>query len=484
MKLKTLVKDEKDLLLKSSHNPEITGLNTHSKSIKPGELYIAFKGSAFDGRDFIHEALKSGAAGVITDLYNPLLDKKFVQVITKNPQVMGQKLALKFYKKAPWLIGITGTNGKTTTAFCIKQLFDLLGFRLGLVGTCMIDTLFSQKEAFLTTPDGVFLSRLIQETQDAGGVGLVTEVSSHALDQNRILGHVFDVTVFTNLTHDHLDYHKTFEAYQEAKLKLFLDNYLPKTKAFALINLDDPYAETIISKTRREVITYSLKNPKADFYLKDLTVTKEVSRGNLIYQKTSYPFKSPLLGDFNASNILAALACASLIEKDVNKILAQLEFIQGAPGRLQKVQSNIYIDYAHTPDGLESVLKTLKQLPFKKLKVLFGCGGDRDKDKRPLMGQIAETWADDLIITSDNPRFEEPAQILDEIKKGLKNPLKARCIVDREEAIFEACRCLEDDTLLLVAGKGHEKFQLVKHEKIPFDEAELIQQAMVKHLSS
>lgn len=472
MKLKSLLKDEKNVQVKSTLNPEVLGISSHSKAIKPGELYVAYKGVSFDGRDFIEEAYRSKALGVITDIYNPLLDKKFIQIITKDPKSLAQNLSLKLYDKVDYLVGVTGTNGKTTVSFCVKQLLDALDKKCGLVGTCIVDTLKKVEDANLTTPCGIALSRYIHETKQAGGSCLVTEVSSHALDQKRIYGHKFDTCIFTNLTHDHLDYHKTFEAYGEAKLKLFLDDYQKKDEGFAVINIDDPFSNVILSQTKRKVLTYSLKNEKSDFFLKDLVFDEQGFTGVLVHHQKNYPISSHLIGEFNAYNILAALITAYIYSGDLKQVIEKLTSIKGAPGRLEKVTNNIYIDYAHTPDGLESLLKSIKKLPFKKIRLVFGCGGDRDKEKRPLMGKIAENYADEIIVTSDNPRHEEPGKIIQDILAGMTQ--KPTIYEDRKEALIKASSDLAQDTVLIIAGKGHEKKQQIGSSCIPFDEKKIL----------
>ena len=481
MRLKDLLKDIKNITLKGSSNPVITGLSAHSKSLKPGELYIAFKGQSFDGRDFINEAVNSKAAGVITDIYNPLLDKKFVQIITKDPKALGSSLALKFYSPLDYLLGVTGTNGKTTVSFCVQSLFNALDIKCGLVGTCHLDNLNSIKQATLTTPDSITLARIISEVKQNKGEALITEVSSHALDQKRVFGHKFQTVIFTNLTHDHLDYHKTMEAYAESKLKLFLDDYMPKNKGYAVINIDDPFSKVILEKTKREVFTYSLHDERADFYLKDtLTHTRGIE-GTLVFKSKHYKLESSLVGLFNASNLLAAIATAYSVCFNIDKIMQHTKAINGAPGRLEKVKDNIFIDYAHTPDGLESVLTSLKKLPFKKIRLLFGCGGDRDKQKRPLMGKIAESFADEIIVTSDNPRTENPESIIQDILEGMSKQ-KHSVFVDRKEAIKNALQDLSDDTLLLIAGKGHEKIQIIGTTSVPFDEKDIINELLLERV--
>lgn len=472
MQLKSLLKDEKDVTIKSHLNPEVLGISSHSKAIKPGELYVAYQGIHFDGRDFIEEAYRAKALGVITDIYNPLLDKKFIQIITKDPKSLSQRLCFKFYNQVDHLIGVTGTNGKTTVSFCVKQLLDALGLKTGLVGTCIVDTLKKVEEANLTTPCGIFLSRYIHETKQALGSCLVTEVSSHALDQKRIFGHKFDTVIFTNLTHDHLDYHKTFEAYGQAKLKLFLAEYQPQQGGYAVINDDDPFSKKIGASTTRQVLSYSLKNEKADFFLKDLTFTLEGFTGTLVHDYKSYPIAAQLIGEFNAYNILAAIVTAYIYTRDLEKVISKLINVHGAPGRLEKITQNIYIDYAHTPDGLESLLQAIKKMPFKKIRLVFGCGGDRDKEKRPFMGKIAQSYADEIIITSDNPRHENPEKIIQDILLGMSQP--PRVYQERKTALFHALEDLDEQTVLIIAGKGHEKKQQIGSQYIPFDDKKIV----------
>jgi UDP-N-acetylmuramoyl-L-alanyl-D-glutamate--2,6-diaminopimelate ligase len=478
MRLKTLLQDVKNITVKGTGSPIITGITTFSKAVKPQELYVAFKGHTFDGRDFIDEAIRAHAAGVITDIYNPLLDKKFIQIITKDPKALGMELSLKFYQKVDALIGVTGTNGKTTTSFLIQQLFNSLGLPCGLVGTCHVDNLVSVQTSSLTTPDGLYLARLIHESKLAGAKALVTEVSSHALDQKRIYGHKFHTVIFTNLTHDHLDYHKTFEAYGESKLKLFLKDYQDRNKGYAVINIDDPFSKTILDSTTRDALTYSLKDHKATLFLNELNMYQEGMQGILNYNQKKYNFSCGLVGEYNASNLLASIGAALVQGVDIETILAQLNKLQGAPGRLEKITNNIYIDYAHTPDGLVSVLSSLKKLPFKKIRIVFGCGGDRDKQKRPIMGKTAIDLADEVIVTSDNPRTESPESIIRDILEGMSDKQKVKVIVDRKEALQKACEALEDDTLLLVAGKGHEKTQTIGHVAIPFDERSILEKCL------
>jgi UDP-N-acetylmuramoyl-L-alanyl-D-glutamate--2,6-diaminopimelate ligase len=475
--LKDLLTPFKDCVIKNKGNPKITGICSNSKKIQHGDLYVAIVGQKFDGRDFIEEAIKAGAKAVITDLYNPLLDPKIPQVITKNPGKLAQELALKFYERPSILIGVTGTNGKTTVTYLVKSLLDQLDKKTALIGTCEIDTLQYRMNAKLTTPDGIELCRYMQDAKKGGAYALAMEVSSHALDQKRILGVKFDIALFTNLTHDHLDYHKTFEAYKNAKGLLFSKDYVKKD-GLCVFNIDDPVGIEYKNKAPFKTTTYSLKDPSADLHLSDLVIKKEGTFGKLCYQNSSYDFYSPLIGKFNASNALCAVATALHLGFDIQKILEALKTVSGAKGRLEKVTKNIIIDFAHTPDGLESVLSTLKEMDYKKVHVLFGCGGDRDRLKRPKMAEIAQKLADVITITSDNPRTEDPLQIIEDIKKGLSSFDQIQIEVDRKLAIQKAIQKLKADEILVLCGKGHEKSQIIGHIAHEFDEEKIVKETL------
>lgn len=471
--LKQLLASYKDCIIKNKGNPQISGICSHSKKIQHGDIYVAIVGKNVDGRDFIEEAIKSGAKAVITDLYNPLLDPKIPQVITKHPEKLGKELALRFYEKPSCLIGVTGTNGKTTVTYLIQSLLQKLGKKTGLIGTCVIDTLLYQMNAKLTTPDGIELCRFLQDAKKGGAEALAMEVSSHALDQKRIFGIKFDITLFTNLTHDHLDYHKTFEAYQGAKARLFSKEYL-KEGGISILNADDPAGVLFKNQAPYLTCTYSLQNRSADLYLSDLCIKKEGTFGKLHYRGSIFDFYVPLIGQFNASNALCAIAAALHLGYDMQHILEELKTVKGAKGRLEKITDNILIDFAHTPDGLQSVLKTLKEMDYKKVHVLFGCGGDRDRLKRPKMGEIAQKLADVVTITSDNPRTEDPMQIIEDIKKGLSSLDQIDIEIDRKLAIQKAIAKLKEDEILVLCGKGHEKSQIIGHIAYAFDEEKIV----------
>ena len=461
MKLKKLIKGL-NIKVKGSREIEITGICSHSQFVTPGNVFIAKRGKTFDAAAFIPEAIRTGAVAILTDIYNPFL-QGVTQLITPELEEMEAIFAKRYYEteKSPlYTIGITGTNGKTTTAYLIHHLVP----DFGLMGT--IETIIG-KDRFanpLTTVDVVTNHKTFRDMREQGLKGVVMEVTSHALDQNRVSGIDFDSGIFTNLSQDHLDYHKTLGNYFKAKQKLFENCHQ------TIYNRDDPWSEQI----ERGGITFGIDR-SSDLQAKNLRFSLEKTTFDLHYEGTITPIEVPLIGKFNVYNVLAALAAALSKGEPVKSVREKLLTFPGVIGRLERIGNpkglHVFVDFAHTPEALASVLQTLHGLKMGKILTVFGCGGERDREKRPKMGAIAEKYSDVLIITSDNPRFEDPQLICQEIAAGLS---KAPWIeVDRKVAIERAISMAKGEDLVLIAGRGHESFQKIRGRIIPFDDREV-----------
>lgn len=474
----------KDILYKAgieevigSTNVAIENICIDSRQAKKFSLFIAVKGTAMDGHDYISKAIEQGSLAIICEVLpeNLVKDVNYIQV--KNSRYAAGIIASNFYDNPSSdlkLVGITGTNGKTTTATLLYELFRNLGYKVGLISTVRNLINGTVVAATHTTPDPVNLNKLLAEMVEAGCEYAFMEVSSHALDQHRVAGIEFTGAIFTNITHDHLDYHETFDNYIRAK-KLLFDGLSPK--AFALTNADDKNGAVMVQNTKAKVVTYGLKS-MADRKAKIL----ENNLTGLILNIDGQEVITRLIGSFNAYNILSVYGAALELKEEKLQILTTLSNLHSPDGRFQffKTENNILgiVDYAHTPDALENVLSTIRELKTgtEKLITLVGCGGDRDKTKRPEMARIAAEGSDKLILTSDNPRSEDPQTIIDEMKTGLDPVLirKAVTIVDRAEAIRTACMLVQPGDIILVAGKGHEKYQEIKGVKHDFDDMQVL----------
>lgn len=441
----------------------VEGIAYNSKEVKENYVFVAIKGEKFDGHNFVYEAINSGAKAIVVERK---LDVKISQVIVENSRVELSKISAKFYNypsKNLFAIGITGTNGKTTTAYITYQALNLLGHKTALLGT-IINDLISRKEVpKLTTPESLDLQKYMFEILKNEGEFLVMEVSSHSLALNRVDDVDFKIAVFTNLTIDHLDFHKTFENYREAKLKLFR---MLNENAIGIINLDDENSSYFINACKGKVITYG-------FY-KNANMRGEIienSKNGLKIKVFDKIIENEnFIGEFNAYNLLCSFSTLNAIGFDINKIIDVLSQVKPPKGRLQKIK-NVFIDYAHTPDALERVLKTLKSVYNKKIILVFGAGGNRDHSKRPIMGKVSEI-ADIIILTSDNPRDEEPIDIIKDIERGIN---KTHIIeIDRKKAIELAISISNEDDVVLIAGKGHETYQEIKGIKYHFDDEEVV----------
>lgn len=486
MKLKRLLKDIPIKMVKGSKELEITGICANSKVVAPGNLFIAKRGRTEDGNRFVPEAISAGAVAILTDIYNPAL-KDIVQLVQPEnalPSFIDLEAALSAtYYQHPtdhlFTVGLTGTNGKTTTTFLLKHLLDGLNIPAGLMGT--IEYIIGQHryKATHTTPDVTTNHKLLREMVNQGCKAAVMEVTSHALDQGRVLGIEFDVGVFTNLSGDHLDYHQSLENYCDAKSKLFASlgkNPRKKGPKTAVVNSDNHWYRQIIKDCSAPILTYGIDQP-ADVMAKDVKLAAEGTRFVLTYQGKSIPCMIPMAGRFNLYNTLAAIGVMIAKKVPLEKLPPLLASFKSVPGRLESVPNNlnlnIFVDFAHTDDALENVLLTLSEFKKGKLVTVFGCGGDRDRTKRPKMAKVAEKYSDIVVVTSDNPRSEEPEMICREIILGFEKQEGYIVEVDRRKAIEKAIELVTPDDLLLIAGKGHEKFQIFAHRTIEFDDCQV-----------
>jgi UDP-N-acetylmuramoyl-L-alanyl-D-glutamate--2,6-diaminopimelate ligase len=477
MKLRDLIKDIKVTEVIGQADLEITGIHIDSRLVKQGHVFVAMRGTAADGHAYIGRAIEQGAVAIVCETLPETLNEAVTYVQVKDSEDIVGKLATTFYGDPTSkleLVGVTGTNGKTTIATLLYKMFRKMGYKVGLVSTVCnyIDDEAVPTEH--TTPDPITLNQLLGRMADEGCKYAFMEVSSHSVAQKRIGGLKFAGGIFTNLTRDHLDYHKTVENYLKAK-KAFFDN-LPST-AFALTNLDDKNGLVMTQNTRAKVATYSLRSI-SDFKGKVL----EDGFEGMLMDFNRMEVNVHFTGRFNASNLLAVFGAACLLGKKPEDVLLVLSTLTPVAGRFDTIRSpkgfTAIVDYAHTPDALVNVLTTIQEVLNGRGKVItvVGAGGNRDKGKRPLMAQEAAKYSDKLVITSDNPRFEEPQDIINDMLAGLGKAELERTlsIVDRKEAIRTACMLAEKGDVILVAGKGHEDYQDVKGVKHHFDDREIL----------
>lgn len=477
MELDILLKGIRPLRVAGSTAREITGVNMDSRLVEPGNVFVAVRGTQADGHAYVDKAVAQGAAAVVCETWPEELAEGVTYVQVADSESAVGRLATLFYGDPTSklrLVGVTGTNGKTTVATLLYEMFRRLGYKCGLCSTVCnyIDGEAIPTEH--TTPDPVTLNRLLGRMADEGCKYAFMEVSSHAVAQHRIAGLKFAGGIFTNLTRDHLDYHKTFENYRDAK-KAFFDT-LPKD-AFAVTNADDRNGMVMVQNTKAAVKTYSLR-AMADFKAR---VTEESFEGmclDICGREVSVPF----IGRFNVSNLLAVYGAAACMGRQPEEILVAMSALCPVNGRFETLRSaegvTAIVDYAHTPDALANVLSTINEILKGRGKVITVCGagGNRDKGKRPLMAQEAVKNSDRVVITSDNPRFEEPQAIMDDMLAGLDRSQLCRvvAIADRREAIRTACMMAQPGDVVLVAGKGHEDYQEIRGVKHHFDDHEVI----------
>ncbi len=465
IKLKKLIDGLDIKVVKGTKDTDLVGLTSNSKQVAHGFLYIAKRGKTHDGNQYVTDAIAAGATAILSDLYNPFLEG-VTQLITSDTNSMESVLAARFYDnpyEKIFLIGITGTSGKTTTSYMIRHILG----DSGLIGT--IESIIGDHriKSDLTTPDCITCYKLLNEMVLAKLSTGVMEVTSHALSQNRVAGISYDVAVFTNLTPEHLDYHKNMDEYASEKAKLFS---MLKPNGTAVINFDDPWNSYM--KTDHKIVTYGLKEG-ADFRAIDITMDLTGTKFTLQFLGEEVVIKTPLIGRFNVYNTLAAIATSYLYHIEIKDIKKRLATLKPIPGRLQSVSCKegafVFVDFSHKTDALKNVLETLSSVKKGKLITVFGCGGNRDSEKRPLMAKVAEDYSDLVIVTSDNPRNEDPDEIIRQIQKGFTK--KTYVIeLDRKKAIERGLSLLEKGDTLLIAGKGHETNQIFSNKSIYFDD--------------
>lgn len=477
MTLSELIKNIDTVNITGSTDIEIKGVDIDSRRVAEGHLFVAMKGTQVDGHTFIGKAVDQGAAAILCeDMPAEVVEGVTYVQVSSTEDAVG-KVATQFYgdpSRKLKLVGVTGTNGKTTIATLLYNMFRKLGYKCGLLSTVCNYIEEEKIPADHTTPDPIELNALLSRMVDAGCEYAFMECSSHAIAQKRIGGLNFTGGIFTNLTRDHLDYHKTFENYRDAK-KAFFDG-LPKT-AFAITNADDKNGMVMVQNTKAKVKTYSVRS-MADFKAKIL----ECHFGGMYLEIDGREVGVQFIGKFNVSNLLAVYGAAVMLGQNPENILIAMSTLKSVSGRLDPVHSPLgytaIVDYAHTPDALENVLKAIHEVLNGKGHVITVCGagGNRDKGKRPIMAQEAVKQSDKVIITSDNPRFEDPQDIINDMLAGLtpQQMSKVVSIVDRKEAIRTACMLAQKGDVILVAGKGHEDYQEIKGVKHHFDDKEII----------
>lgn len=447
-----------------------------SRQVEAEDMFVAIRGFQSDGHRYIESAYRSGCRVFVVEEMPDLPDAVVIHV--KNTRRIMPKLARNHFSHADGalkMIGITGTNGKTTTAYLVYEILQRAGWRPGLITT--VETIIAEdhQEAQRTTPESTDLHRMFYNLQRNGGKSAVMEVSSHALALHRVDGISFNGAVFTNLGHDHLDFHETMEQYFLAKAQLFSGL---RQNDRAIINLDDPYGQRLIEMTDGDVFTFSMKDPSATVFIENYQVLAEGMSLTFKVPSGKMYCSTPMVGKFNIYNIMAAVATALSLGIHEEKIIQGIENMKPVPGRCERYifphGFQLYIDYAHTPDALQRILEALMSFNPRRLTVVFGCGGDRDRKKRPAMGKIAEDYADRVILTSDNPRSESPQAIIEEIRGGIFDQSRVEVIADRRAAIEFAMKSAIKNEIVLVAGKGHEQYQEIAGKRHYHSDMEVV----------
>lgn len=479
--LSELIQDLKVVEQLGPKDPLISSVQFDSRKVDDGDIFVAVRGTQVDGHKFIQNVIDCGASVVVCEKLPEKLSPRVTYVKVENSSHALGELAQAHFghpSRKMIVVGITGTNGKTTTATLLYSLFNRLGHRSGLLSTIQNYVLDEIVASTHTTGDAIQIASLLARMVEKDCTHCFMEVTSHALHQNRVSGMQFAGAIFTNLTQDHLDYHGTMDEYARVKKGLF-DGL--SDSAFALVNLDDPAGLEMVKDTRAQVHTYGTTS-SANFHLNVDSLDVKGLRGEL----NSVPIRSPMIGGFNAYNITAATGASVLLGTDIQntcKAIGELPQVEGRMQVISKPGLTAVVDFAHTPDALKQVLITLRELhPDSEIITVVGCGGDREKEKRPLMGEIAARFSNRVILTSDNPRSEDPADIAQAMIAGINelDATKVSIALNREEAIKTACREVTNEAIVLIAGKGHEKFQEQLGTKVPFDDVEVVKQVIGK----
>lgn len=467
---------------------EVGSIASDSRKVKPGGLFVAAAGTKQDGRRFISEALDRGATAVVAEGPAGTIaqaarktDRPFTYIQVADARQALAHLASYFYGNPTdglHLIGVTGTNGKTTTTFLTQALLRAAGFKTGLLGTVRFDLGDAVRPATHTTPGALELQSLFAEMRKAGATHAVMEVSSHALDQGRVEGCWFDAAIFTNLTQDHLDYHGTLEAYFAAKRKLF------DQTGMTLVNLDDPWGKRIKEEIPGRCWGYGIAE-RGECYPKSMQIGPEGIKMAVASPIGEMEIRSPLVGRYNVYNLLAAIGAGAALGLSKESIVSGVAAMAGVPGRFEKVDAGqpflVLVDYAHTEDALDRLLQAVSDLHPRRIITVFGCGGDRDRGKRPKMGAVSARHSDVTVLTSDNPRSEPPLAIIQEIEAGLRSAdpsAQYQVIPNRREAIERAVDLAKEGEAVVIAGKGHEDYQIIGGERLPFDDRQVARAAL------
>ncbi len=481
MRVKHLLKGLGRFRFSGNDQLDIRDLAYHSQAVKPGSCFVAIRGLNADGHQFIPEAVAKGATAVVVEKEIEV-PRGVSKIAVEDTRDALARLSAHLFQNPTLefrLVGITGTNGKTTTAFLLENISKAAGRSAGLVTTIKIQYDGVTQPTERTTPESYDLQKIFRAMADKKIEDCFMEVTSHALALQRTVGLHFDGAIFTNCTPDHLDFHRDMENYFSAKARLFRERLVvsEKKNLWAVLNWDDPYGRTLAGGLPAKVWRFSLKE-KTDVCLRRMEASWEGLKMEVDTKVGGLKLTSPMVGDFSAANILAGVAAALAMEIPAEAIREGVATFRGAPGRMEEIPNargiKIFVDYAHTPDALENVLRTLRALKPKRILTVFGCGGNRDRLKRPKMGKIADQYSDVVIVTSDNPRFEAPSAIIEEIVSGLRRKNDFYAIEDRRDAVAKALALAKPGDFLLIAGKGHEAYQEVEGVKRPLDDREVV----------